>query len=240
MEEIIIGSWNIHNIPLTNSRNRNQKIYQVVHGLDIICLQEDFFYSNDLKEVFKDYHIFYENKNIFKLNSGLTTLVKKNLKVVSSKIYYFKECSGIIADDFDCWATKGFQVTYVKNDKEFIIVNLHLNAGSQHLDDDTNRNQTIRNKQLQEIKSFIKTIHKDIPIVMIGDFNMKLTNSSFKKFVPNDFIISTKYCNCKEGNCPEFTYFDHLITRNLKSPNVYCHTNIKLSDHSLLTTTIKI
>jgi len=230
-----IASWNCYGvIGKRNGKDVRERFDGIIDVLkskkfDIICLQEDFFYT---KNHLPNYTIIHPKKEYrLKLSSGLTTMIKKSIQIIHTVFIKFNSCTGILNDQYDCWAEKGFLISdIIWKKKNLRIINTHLNAGKSKKDIE------VRKKQLGQIAEKLTNC-----CILIGDLNMKATAlSSFSK--KHNLSIANHYCDCNGNECKSFKSFDHVLTKNVvvKIPR-HQKKGIKvinfpdLSDHQLIT-----
>lgn len=166
-----IISWNIAALPypfnhFKNDDERIKNIINIINQLDadIICLQEVFDTKVKLEicRGLYNYKCFTSNANTcFGLNGGLLTAIRNDYIVISKLFYRFKNSTGE-----DRFGNKGIlKLTLNINGKLLSIYNTHLQANAKYCC--FGDNVKIRNKQLEELKSFIDNNDK----IICGDFN---------------------------------------------------------------------
>ena len=109
----------------------------------------------------------------FCTGSGLTSVfnLPKNWTVeVENKTY--KTCSGWLRGANDCFAYKGFQIIKITlpSNKEFFIVNTHMDAGRRTSD------RSSRKEQLEQIVSTISKRTTTAALIVAGDLNLYSKN----------------------------------------------------------------
>lgn len=102
------------------------------------------------------------------------------------------------------------------------ILNTHLSSGGK-------KNNTIRDYEINVIVNFIKTLDKDIPIILCGDFNATV-DESYIKNIPlvhsfkhiNKQILSTKHGTSNHGFNGEIDgkHVDHIFVSSTLSKNI--------------------
>lgn len=224
-----IASINVLGLPTFGDiENRLINIVSLLRGYDIILLQEDFLFHSRVVQLLRgDYHIVYgDRRGSFRLiNSGLSTLVKKSTaRVKTSSFEAFQECEGIASGGFDCWSTKGFQVTKIELEKRirglpssFNVVNLHLNSSEGA--------SAVRHLQLLAVEDFLKRRHQVEDLIVGGDFNA--TGADIADFEER---LNLKSSSLVDGR------LDHiLISKNLRGESYFSDYFRKeeLSDHYL-------
>ena len=80
----------------------------------------------------------------------------------------YEDCSGWLRGANDCFAYKGFQIIKITtpNEKEFYIINTHMDAGRRDSD------RHAREKQLKHIVSAIKKKKDMKTLIVAGDLNL--------------------------------------------------------------------
>lgn len=191
--EMSVLSFNIHGLPplLTMDRSelRMDRMLPLLHRFDIAALQENFIYTDILKD--SCFETIYGNASRFGFfalplipfcgdcGSGLSTYIKKGRGAVVEHVAtpYVAPCSGWLNKRNDCFVSKGFlKTTVLLGDGERIIVyNTHLDAGRDPTD------VAARSRQIEILQANIAAESPVLPVIVAGDFNQKI--STLEPFV---------------------------------------------------------
>jgi len=156
----------IHNVlsPLKNRKNM-RTIGEKINQFDIALLQENFSYHSLLMEAVG---FPFWKKGDFKgvLGSGLMRLSKTPFNDFES--FTWPTCSGVLRNDSDCLAKKGF--TFSRHEVTpgvFIdIYNIHADAGRSIND------KKARFKQFKFLSETIEEKSKNSAVIVAGDWNL--------------------------------------------------------------------
>lgn len=176
-----------------NKKEKTLEISKRINGADIICVQEDFNYHDELVSELKDYNMgthlggfnlsnLFSNIKLFPYprfkSDGLNIFVKKPIEIIREKIIPWEHSRGYFSHANDKLTTKGFR-HYVlkKNDLFFEVYIVHMDADFYHPEKCPNVQKDIetRKKQLKQLTSYILFHRTGNPIIILGD-----TNSSRK------------------------------------------------------------
>lgn len=141
---------------------RAQSIGDIGHKVsrfDIVNVQEDFNYNNDLYQ--HNIHPFRtEPKGKVPFGDGLNTL--SNFPILASYRVAWRDCAGT-----DCLTPKGFAYLRVQIAKDVFVdvYNLHATA---HINDNA---VAARRKNMQQLADYILEHSADQAILVMGDFN---------------------------------------------------------------------
>lgn len=158
---------------------------------DIVCIQETYkiedkdFLITALKNDYP-YSIYYSRKSNFKiiLDCGLVILskfpiTKHHFELFTS--YPFDE--GLIV-------RKGFLHTELKaGDKSYHVINTHLTVGGIFFNTESDKANTIREEQIEQILNYIKT-NGLTNVLFTGDFNTgpQVSEYNYRLVLENNFI----------------------------------------------------
>ena len=194
--------YNTHGLPeifiSDNPKKRFPIIGEKTQSFDISLLQEDYAHHEELTSGLAHSSIAIRGGmgSTFSCpvctGSGLTSVL--NLPgdwLIEVKNETYQTCSGWLRGANDCFAYKGFQIIKITtpNEKEFYIINTHMDAGRRDSD------RHAREKQLKHIMSAIKK-NKDIKtLIVAGDLNLNSKDPGdmelLKQFKNELFLMDT-------------------------------------------------
>jgi hypothetical protein len=147
----------------------------------------------------------------FCTGSGLTSVfnLPENWTVeVENETY--QTCSGWLRGANDCFAYKGFQIIKITlpSNKEFFIVNTHMDAGRRDSD------RSSRKKQLEHIVSTISQRTTTEALIVVGDLNLHSENPEDVKLLEN-FKKDLKLTDAFTGHkiSEKWTILDYFLYR---------------------------
>ncbi|MDR0265613.1 MAG: endonuclease/exonuclease/phosphatase family protein [Sphingobacterium sp.] len=158
-------TYNIAGLPelissaVTERSSSITSIGERINGFDIVNVQEDFNYN---KFLYRNNKHSYRTANMggVPFGDGLSTLSK--YPIVEFERISWTNCNGT-----DCLTPKGFSYARIQLAKEVFIDVYNVHATAQ---DD--RNATIaRQKNINQLKTYIKKYSADKPLLIMGDFN---------------------------------------------------------------------
>lgn len=240
MEELSIGTYNIKNSK-TNRKNikNNWKILKDIiekEDLDILGTQElTFNFTNYLKDSLKKHYIYgdyrFGNGILKRLPFNENNVVVTKKDVIKVKTYRLTFIS--IKPVFNLPRIATVLIVKDKSFNKICIINTHL----EH------KVEKIKIKQLKVINSLVLKYTEEFPVILMGDFNMDLSNKVFKDFIKtvSKYI---KRVDIKEPTWnPKEKTLDHIFIPNnwnLSSVEVIKNElTDKLSDHNLLKIKVK-
>ena len=220
---MIISTFNIQNDVKNYKKNKSIDIFNYINknNIDIIGLQElTYKYNNELTELIK---------NTFKMVGKYRYFLKL--------LYLYKNEKNPIITKYEIIKDKTFHLPYhgskykrvlthaivMYENKEISVYNTHLEV----------KDLFIKQKQLDYIFSVIKDDRR--PIILMGDFNSKIDNNDFNKFIIklrnigiNRVNIKTNtYKDSNDGKAIDHVFYSEEF--NLKRKRVV--KSVKLSDH---------
>lgn len=158
-------TYNIAGLPelissaVTERSSSITSIGERINGFDIVNVQEDFNYN---KFLYRNNTHSYRTANMggVPFGDGLSTLSK--YPIVEFERIGWTDCNGT-----DCLTPKGFSYARIQLAKEVFIDVYNVHATAQ---DD--RNATIaRQKNINQLKTYIKKYSAGKPLLIMGDFN---------------------------------------------------------------------
>ena len=182
-EKLKILVYNTHGLPEVFINDNPKKRFPIIgkktQDYNISLLQEDYSHHEELSSGLakKSRAIRGGMGSSFKcpfcVGSGLTSVfnLPENWTVeVENETY--RTCSGWLRGANDCFAYKGFQIIKITlpSNKEFFIVNTHMDAGRRDSD------RSSRKKQLEQIVSTISQRTTTEALIVAGDLNLYSKN----------------------------------------------------------------
>lgn len=240
MKELSIGTYNIKNSKINrlNIKNNSKLLKEIIEkeNLDILGTQElTFNFTRYLKNNLKEYKIYgdYVFGNIIlkrlPFNENNVVITKKDaIKLKTYRLPFISLKSGFVLPRI-----ASVLIVEDKSFNKICIINTHL----EH------KVEEIRIRQLKVIKNLVLKYIEEFPTILMGDFNMDLSNKIFKDFI-KDVSKYIKRVETKEPTWnPKGRTLDHIFIPNnwdLSSVEVIKNelTN-KLSDHNLLKIKVK-
>lgn len=206
--------YNIAGLPWVVSSSspvsNTPQIGPLLNDYDIVLLQEDFWYHDDLTPgVTLPYQTVPQDTDpsVFDLHDGLNRFSKFEFDQVSRTTW--KECSGYLSNSCDCLASKGFSSSMMEigPGTKVRIYNVHLDAGESDGD------VAARKAQFQQLSRDIKSRAHGEAIVVAGDVNLVETIpadvKNFDRFLADTGLVDT----CRELNCTD-ELFDKVLFRS--------------------------
>ena len=191
-EKLKILVYNTHGLPGVFINDNPKKRFPIIgkktQDYNISLLQEDYSHHEELSSGLDKKSMAIRGgmassfKCPFCVGSGLTSVfnLPENWTVeVENETY--KTCSGWLRGANDCFAYKGFQIIKITlpSNKEFFIVNTHMDAGRRDSD------RSSRKKQLEQIVSTINQRTTTEALIVAGDLNLYSKNPEDVKLLEN-------------------------------------------------------
>ena len=220
-DKLKILVYNTHGLPeifiSDNPKKRFPIIGKKTQDYNISLLQEDYSHHEELSSGLAKKSIAIRGGMGSRLlcpfctGSGLTSVfnLPENWTVeVENKTY--QTCSGWLRGANDCFAYKGFQIIKIAlpSNKEFFIVNTHMDAGRRDSD------RSSRKKQLEHIVSTISQRTSTEALIVAGDLNLHSKNPDDVKLLKK-FKKELKLTDAFIGNkiSEKWTILDYILYR---------------------------
>ena len=182
-DKLKILVYNTHGLPEIFINDDPKKRFPIIgkktQDYNISLLQEDYSHHEELSSGLAKKSMAIRGgmgsslKCPFCVGSGLTSVfnLPKNW-IVEVENETYKTCSGWLRGANDCFAYKGFQIIKITlpSNKEFFIVNTHMDAGRRTSD------RSSRKKQLEQIVSTISQRTTTEALIVAGDLNLYSKN----------------------------------------------------------------
>lgn len=198
-------------------------------NIDVLCTQEMVInYQKNFLSKLNNYQVYgnYRIKNRFfrrfkllnKFNESVNIFT--NLKVIISDTIFFPS-------NFFNAIKRIFTYIIIDDPSKIMIINTHLTAYK--------RNQKIRLNQVKYLLNFIHRVN--IPVIIMGDFNMNIKNPIFKYFINELEKIDIIHLNINERTLKiskNNLAIDHVfVSNNLKIKKIQIIKNdlVNFSDH---------
>jgi len=220
-DKLKILVYNTHGLPeifiSDNPKKRFPIIGKKTQDYNISLLQEDYSHHEELSSGLAKKSIAIRGGMGSRLlcpfctGSGLTSVfnLPENWRLeVENETY--QTCSGWLRGANDCFAYKGFQIIKIAlpSNKEFFIVNTHMDAGRRDSD------RSSRKKQLEHIVSTISQKTSTEALIVAGDLNLHSKNSDDVKLLKK-FKKELKLTDAFIGNkiSEKWTILDYILYR---------------------------
>ena len=220
-DKLKILVYNTHGLPeifiSDNPKKRFPIIGEKTQDYNISLLQEDYSHHEELSSGLAKKSIAIRGGMGSRLlcpfctGSGLTSVfnLPENWTVeVENKTY--QTCSGWLRGANDCFAYKGFQIIKIAlpSNKEFFIVNTHMDAGRRDSD------RSSRKKQLEHIVSTISQRASTEALIVAGDLNLYSKNPDDVKLLKK-FMKELKLTHAFTGNkiSEKWAILDYILYR---------------------------
>ena len=220
-DKLKILVYNTHGLPeifiSDNPKKRFPIIGEKTQDYNISLLQEDYSHHEELSSGLAKKSIAIRGAMgslllcPFCTGSGLTSVfnLPENWTVeVENETY--QTCSGWLRGANDCFAYKGFQVIKIAlpSNKEFFIVNTHMDAGRRDSD------RSSRKKQLEHIVSTISQRASTEALIVAGDLNLHSKNPDDVKLLKK-FMKELKLTDVFVGNkiSEKWAILDYILYR---------------------------
>ena len=213
--------YNTHGLPEIFINDNPKKRFPIIgkktQDYNISLLQEDYSHHEELSSGLAKKSIAIRGGMGSRLlcpfctGSGLTSVfnLPENWTVeVENETY--QTCSGWLRGANDCFAYKGFQIIKITlpSNKEFFIVNTHMDAGRRDSD------RSARKKQLEHIVSTISQRTTTEALIVAGDLNLHSKNPEDVKLLEN-FKKELKLTDAFTGHkiSEKWTILDYFLYR---------------------------
>ena len=220
-DKLKILVYNTHGLPeifiSDNPKKRFPIIGEKTQDYNISLLQEDYSHHEELSSGLAKKSIAIRGAMgslllcPFCTGSGLTSVfnLPENWTVeVENETY--QTCSGWLRGANDCFAYKGFQIIKIAlpSNKEFFIVNTHMDAGRRDSD------RSSRKKQLEHIVSTISQRASTEALIVAGDLNLHSKNPDDVKLLKK-FMKELKLSDAFAGNkiSEKWAILDYILYR---------------------------
>lgn len=176
-----------------------KKISSYLKGFDIIGVQEDFNYHDELKSELQDknwgtFQGAIDFSKIFSMvkwfrykSDGLNIITAPEISIISEDIVEWENSCGYFSHCNDKLTRKGFrryELKLNKTNKDLVVYVLHADA-SDDLEDV--RDSNTRRKQFTQLTEYIKNRNEDKPFIILGDTNC--TSSDMDKETIQDYLV---------------------------------------------------
>jgi hypothetical protein len=220
-DKLRILVYNTHGLPEIFINDNPKKRFPIIgkktQDYNISLLQEDYSHHEELSSGLAKESIAIRGGMGSRLlcpfctGSGLTSVfnLPENWTVeVENETY--QTCSGWLRGANDCFAYKGFQIIKITlpSNKEFFIVNTHMDAGRRDSD------RSSRKKQLEHIVSTISQRTTTEALIVAGDLNLHSKNPEDVKLLKK-FKKELKLTDAFIGHkiSEKWTILDYILYR---------------------------
>jgi endonuclease/exonuclease/phosphatase family metal-dependent hydrolase len=209
--EFLLLTYNVAGLPKEFSEEQpeinNAKISPLLNDFDLVLVQEDFAYHEDLAA---ELTLPYQSEPFIvteTLPDGLNRFSVFSFPPVERSAWQI--CSGILDKANDCLAAKGFSVApmEVSPGSTILVYNLHMDAGGDAED------QAARSAQVDQLLADIAARGVGEPIIVAGDTNLRMNR-------PADVISLDRLLNdggltdsCRFLDCDD-EHIDRILFRS--------------------------
>ena len=254
-------------IKINDNKNQCEKIsnYLLKNNADVVAVQEDFNYHNELMKFLSHYKDCTNTGKISLSNvswfppkfktDGINLLYKKDkIKINEENIISWNKSNGYISHANDKLTKKGFrfyELNFENINLDLYII--HMDADFYHPQNcpDVKKDIKARQSQFKQLSDFIlnrsKYVHN--PVIIMGDTNSynkyEWDIQNLEKFKKN-INANLELC-CEEiipnnyEDCDRIFIINNIYSQyKLESIDCYFDKEIKLSDHKPLITVLNI
>lgn len=267
-QTISVLSYNVHGISWVFAKDnpglRSAAIGWLASSYDVVLLQEDFEYHDDIRkqmpgtEAFRgkgagmDPRVILAKLILLPFNllipnlsmpygSGLSAFVDTNTgTAVESTARAYGDCGGWVGQRLDCWARKGFLRVRVRTSEslEVDIYNTHFDAGGG------GRSTRARQRQLAELAAAVEELSPGRAVIVAGDFNTSFVREEDRAAI-HEFRKQLGLSDSGAGpELPQWRNRDFVLYRSAGGVNIeveaagealqFVNAGRALSDHPAL------
>lgn len=251
--ELSVLTYNVAGLPDIISSSKpslyTKLISPKLNDYDIVLVQEDFSYHQDLRSRATHQYISEPDCDLFSLGSnvsasGLHCLISlgdglntfSRLPFKNFQRITWSRCNGHFTAASDCLTPKGFSFAEheVAQNKFIHIYNLHQEAGSSPDDNEARQNN------FQQLARFINTHSRNAAIIVAGDMNSWYHEGTLKPDLINKTNLKDSWIELRAASDESIDkiFFrssnDILITpleHHLEKTRFRTHNGLQLSDH---------
>ena len=221
-QEIIGGefttlSFNVAGLPQSVSqvtpRDDIPRISPLLNNDDIVCVQEDFFYSRQLR---RDISLPYQSNPspwIIGIGDGLNRFSTFPFQEEVQR-YDWTDCHGELDFGSDCLTLKGYSLARHEIGPNIFldVYNLHMDAGSEPNDGNA------RGHQVEQLVDTILDESEGNAVIVVGDFNLR-TDSRAGDAAIYQYLLEETNLNdvCGYVDCEDPYRIDKFLYRHSES-----------------------
>lgn len=206
-------TYNIAGLPQGFNEDQNPEVNvpqigPLLEPYDLVLVQEDFAYTNELRRGLTQANWSYADP-ASGLGDGLNQYSRFTFEPELTRERW-RQCNGITNNGSDCLTSKGFSHSLVNLDDErkINVINLHMDAG-QSIDD-----FNARDVQSNQVIEFVESLSDEWPLLLAGDTNLKfdteVDNLSLLTRIQDETGLSDA---CTLVDCPEPQLIDRAFVR---------------------------
>ncbi len=176
--ELSVLAYNVAGLPQgisgSNPAVNTVQISPLLNPYDLVVVQEDFAYHNDLVSAITHPYVSVKDTSdrppfAFGLGDGLNTFSR--LPFTDFTRVTWEECFGTFSNSSDCLTPKGFSVErHALREGVFLdVYNWHADAGSDPED------QVVRRAEVRQLIAFMQGFSSDNAVLLMGDTNSRYT-----------------------------------------------------------------
>lgn len=237
---LVVATYNVHGFPealngISDSEARQISTMMENWAWDIGALQEDWVVNDALMQNLTT--LTYPSRSrhyagdATTFGDGLLTIAGHDS--FGQKIHReeFNDCYGTLweyiqgkVNSPDCQADKGFTMAAVQlaSDMTVHVYNTHLNTAGI---------ESINKSQLNQIENYMLANSAGYPVILMGDFNMRYSNSMQAGLLDN-FLANTGLTMTCDKNCST-SRIDHIMYRGNSQSRIELSSETTLDDNGL-------
>jgi endonuclease/exonuclease/phosphatase family metal-dependent hydrolase len=202
-------TYNVAGLPegvsKSNPAANSPLISPKLNPYDLVVLQEDFSYHDELVSASTHAHQSTPMKGGVDLGDGLNTLSRFAFTTFTRTKW--TKCNGYVDSSNDCLTPKGFTrfVVNLGDGREIDFYDVHFDAGRG--DGDYNA----RDKQVDQLVAVMTAQSKGRAVIVAGDTNMKASDEPVFLKLLKDAGLS---CACRTLSCAEPERIDRVLYRS--------------------------
>lgn len=171
--QLDVMTYNVAGLPASfggEGEANNIRVSPLLNGLDLVAVQEDFFFHDDLTSAI-DYPYVSEKDDSGPAGSGDGLLRLSESPFTDFERVTWVECFGTVTNASDCLTPKGFSAARheIAPGVWLDVYNLHAEAGSAPED------LSARRAGLRQLADFIEVYSADNAVLVLGDWNSRYT-----------------------------------------------------------------
>lgn len=148
-----------------NPKRNTTLISPLLNPFDVVVVQEDFSYHNDLVSLVDHPYQSSPDGQAKALGDGLNTLSRVTFKTFERTPW--RDCNGTFDSGSDCLTPKGFTRARLELGRGILldVYDVHMDAGLGDAD------RRVRTKNFAQLAQAIRSKSPDVAVLVAGDFN---------------------------------------------------------------------
>ncbi len=212
--KISVLTYNVHGLPEgfsdSNPRENMPVISPLLNSYDVVAVQEDFFYHNELSSATNHPYGTPPERYIRRKEETLNPSGLSLFSYLPVKNYFSQRwdaCNGYLDQSSDCLAPKGVSVAEIEAAPGawIDVYNCHMDSGNSAGDENARSLQILQLGYILDIRSPYRAV------IVACDTNIEKESRSQLE----QMLISTGLKDsCRELNCPEPDNIDRIFYRS--------------------------